>query len=390
MNTLDLVIALAGLSAAIGGWRLGFTARATSWLGMAAGLVVASQVLLPWVLEVWAGFSGMRLLSAAAGVLVVGAFLGQAAGLVLGTRLHLALPGGAARTVDKVGGAAAGVVGVAAAVWLLVPAMADIPEWPAEQARHSVLGRAVDGVLPPAPDALQTLRQLVDDDRFPQVFDAIRPTPDLGPPPVETGLTEEVADAVRVATVKIEGLACARVQDGSGFVVDPGGLVVTNAHVVAGEAETTVQRPSDGVMVPASVVAFDPDRDLAVLFAPDLGSPALPIGDAEVGDRGAVFGYPGGGPLDPTPFEVGREVVANGRDIYGERRTARQILFLAAHLHPGDSGAALIDPAGEVIGVAFAIAPDEPGVAYALTTDELREVLAGDLTTNVATGPCLD
>jgi S1-C subfamily serine protease len=354
---------------------------------MAAGVLVAAEVVLPWVLEVWSGMTGVRLLSAAAAVLVVGAFLGQAAGLVIGGRLHLALPGGAARTADKTAGATAGVVGVAVAVWLLLPAMADIPEWPAEQARHSVLGRVVEGVLPPAPDPLQTLRQLVDDDRFPQVFDALRPTPDLGPPPETSGLTAELAQRVAASTVKVEGVACSRIQDGSGFVVDEG-LVMTNAHVVAGETETTVER-SDGTMVNAAVVSFDPDRDLAVLFAPDLDRPPLPVGDAVVGDRGAVFGHPGGGPLRLTPFEVGRQVEATGRDIYGEERTTREVLFLAARLQPGDSGAALVDPVGEVIGVAFAIAPDQPGVAYALTTAELREVMAGDLTELVGTGKCL-
>jgi S1-C subfamily serine protease len=387
VNALDLAIALTAVSAAVGGWRLGFTARAASWIGMAGGLVVGAQIVLPWLLEVWADVTGVRLLLAAAAVLVIGAFLGQAAGLVVGNRLHLALPAGAAKMVDKVGGAAAGVLGVAAAVWLLLPAMADIPEWPAEQARNSALGQIVDGVLPPAPDALQTLRQLVNDDRFPQVFDALRPTPDLGPPPAESGLGVDVADAVRASTVKVEGVACSRIQDGSGFVVGDG-LVATNAHVVAGESETTVER-EDGTMVDAVVVAFDPDRDLAVLFAPGLERPPLAIGEAEVGDRGAVFGHPGGGPLVLTPFEVGRQVTATGRDIYGQRRTTRDVLFLAARLRPGDSGAALVDPAGEVVGVAFAIAPDQPGVAYALTTTELRHVLASDLTAPVNTGACL-
>lgn len=388
MNALDLVVGLTGLSAAVGGWRLGFTARAVSWLGMAFGLLLAAQVVLPWVLEVWADVTGVRLLSAAAAVLVIGAFLGQAVGLVVGNRLHLALPGGAARTMDKVGGAAAGVVGVVAAVWLLLPAMADIPEWPAEQARRSIVGRMVDDVLPPAPDALQTLRQLVNDDRFPQVFDALRPTPDLGPPPAESGLSGEVAGRVSASTVKVEGVACSRVQDGSGFVVADG-LVATNAHVVAGEGETSVQR-DDGTMAPATVVAFDPDRDLALLAVPDLGRPALPVGDAEAGDRGAVFGHPGGGPLVLTPFEVGSQVTATGRDIYGDRRTTRDVLFLAAQLRPGDSGGALVDPSGTVIGVAFAIAPDRPGVAYALTTGELREVLGADLSAPADTGPCLN
>jgi S1-C subfamily serine protease len=102
-----------------------------------------------------------------------------------------------------------------------------------------------------------------------------------------------------------------------------------------------------------------------------------------------VFGHPGGGPLRIAPFQVGEEVQASGRDIYDRNRTERDVLILSASLAPGDSGAALIDGAGTVVGVAFAIAPDKPGVAYALSMDELNEVLTGDLTSEKDTGPCL-
>jgi S1-C subfamily serine protease len=102
-----------------------------------------------------------------------------------------------------------------------------------------------------------------------------------------------------------------------------------------------------------------------------------------------VFGYPGGGPLEISPFEVARAVTATGRDLYESHRIRRQVFFLSAELRPGDSGAALVDPNGDVVGVAFAIAPDRRNVAYALTTEELGAVLGGDLGGEVDTGPCL-
>jgi S1-C subfamily serine protease len=140
--------------------------------------------------------------------------------------------------------------------------------------------------------------------------------------------------------------------------------------------------------VAATIVAFDPNRDLAVLAVPDIDREPLALGDAVAGESGAVFGHPGGGPLELSPYSVGEEVTATGRDIYDANSTRRQVLFLAAQLRPGDSGGPLVNPAGAVVGVAFAIAPDDPNVAYALTIEEVQAVLAGPLQP-VDAGPCL-
>lgn len=241
--------------------------------------------------------------------------------------------------------------------------------------------------LPEAPGAFLALRQLVGEDRFPQVFSALEPAPDVGPPPAATGISAARSAQIVESTVKVEGVACDRIQDGSGFVVGDD-LVVTNAHVVAGEDATEVER-SDGSRVSAAVVAFDPDRDLAVLSAPGLDRDPLPVGRAEEGDVGGVYGHPGGGPLEISPYEIAQEVQARGSDIYDRDPTERAVFLLAAELAPGDSGSALVDADGEVVGVAFAIAPDRDGVAYALTDAELRAVLEGDLSRTVDTGPCL-
>jgi S1-C subfamily serine protease len=354
---------------------------------MAVGLVLGSLLLTP-VLESLKDASGPQLLFVTMGILVGAAFIGQALGLFVGGRLHATLPGSSVRSADRAAGAAAGVLGILVAVWILAPLMADVPGWFAAEARSSAVAGWVADRFPDPPDTVDTLRRLVGEDQFGRVFtDVFAPAPDVGPPPTTTNISQAVVDGVVPSTVKVEGIACRQIQEGSGFVVGPG-LIVTNAHVVAGEDETVVQR-SDGSEVRATVVAFDPDRDLAVLRADELGRPALPIGDIDEGGVGAVFGHPRGGPLRAAPFEVGQRVTATGTDIYDESETRRQVLVLASDLQPGDSGSALIDPSGTVVGVAFAIAPDRPGVAYALATDELRAVLANDLTHPVDTGSCL-
>lgn len=374
------------VGAAFGGYRLGLLARVVSWMGMAAGTVAGALLLAPVLRSVGAA-SDAQLLFISMGVLFGSAFLGQAIGLWIGSQMHFALPGASIRSLDRGAGAVAGVAGVLIGLWLVLPLMADVPGWFATQSRSSTIARLVDERFPPAPDTMTTLRRLVGGAQFPRVFAALQPAPDLGPPPSVTGINQAVVDAVVPSTVKVEGVACRRVQDGSGWVVGPD-LVVTNAHVVAGETETLVQR-SDGSEVKARVVAFDPRRDVAVLRAPGLNRQPLALVDVAEGATGAVFGHPGGGPLVASPFQVGRKVTATGTDIYDQERTQRKVLILSSNLAPGDSGGSLIDPRGHVVGMAFAIAPDKPGVAYALDPQEIRPVLAGNLSQPVDTGSCL-
>ncbi len=386
MNIFDLVLVIVAVSAAVGGYRLGFVARATSWLGFAVG-VTAGALLLPLVLPEVQDASDATVTMVTIGLLVGMALIGNALGLVLGSHLHAELPAGTARRTDQLAGGVIGIVGLLVILWLLLPALTHIPGMMATQARGSAIAQQVNESFPDPPDALAALRRIVGDEPFPEVFDSFRPAPDPGTIPSQTGLSATVADQVVRSTVKVSGEACSRIQEGSGFFVGDD-LVVTNAHVVAGEDDTAVEL-SDGSTLDADVVAFDPERDLAVLRTRGGTAAALPLRDAEVGDSGGVFGHPGGGPLDVSPFRVGDQITAVGRDIYDSASTSREVLVLASELAPGDSGSALIDPEGRVIGVAFAVAPDKPGVAYALAIDELEAVLGGDLSTERDTGGCL-
>lgn len=387
MNQLDLLIVVAAASAVIGGWRLGFLARVASWIGLAVGLVVAARVL-PSVLDSFRDADPTSRLLVVAGILIGGAFLGQALGLIVGAQLHYTLPLGPIRMVDKALGGVAGIVGVLVALWAMLPSMADVPGWPARETRHSVIARAIDRIGPPPPDTLKALRRLVGEDQFPRVFADLTPSQEVGPPPAASGITPEVDAAVRRSTVKVTGVACRRIQEGSGFIAGPD-IVVTNAHVVAGEDQTEVVTAT-GRRLAGVVTVFDPDRDLAIVHVRGLGGVALAIGEGDVGDVGAVYGHPGGqDPIEVSPAQVSQRVTAVGRDLYDSHETRRDVFILAAELRPGDSGGPLVNTAGQVIGVAFAIAPDRPNTAYALTTGELAPVLAAGASAAADTGPCL-
>lgn len=389
MNLFDLVIVLAAVAAAVGGYRLGFLARALSWVGLAVGLYVGARLLPRVIVALNLSSSADRLLVAAV-VLIGCGFLGQILGLVIGSKAHAVLPLGPLRAADRGIGAAVGAVGVLVALWLLLPAIASVPGLPARQTRGSAVSRWVSGHLGQPPNTVESLRRLVGQGTFPQVFGGLHQSQTVGPPPTTNALSAAVTAAVAASTVKVEGQACDQIQDGSGFAV-AAGLIVTNAHVVAGEpvGQTEAILPS-GRRAAATVVAFDPNRDLALLSVPALREAPLALATGGVGQSGAVFGHPGGqAALAVTPAQIAREVTAVGMDLYDRHQTKRDVFILASSLAPGDSGGALVDTAGRVVGVAFAIAPDNPGTSYALSTSELRAVLPTRSSAAVPTGSCL-
>jgi S1-C subfamily serine protease len=102
-----------------------------------------------------------------------------------------------------------------------------------------------------------------------------------------------------------------------------------------------------------------------------------------------VLGFPGGGAFRPSPFFLGEEMTATGYDIYDEGLVSRELLVLAAELEPGDSGSAVVDAAGRVLGVAVAVAPDREGVAYALDGEAVAERVTAVGSEPVDTGRCL-
>lgn len=375
-------------SAAVGGYRMGFLARVASWVGLGAGVYAAIR-LSPLVLERYQGGMPETRLLLALGLFLVLTTIGASLGAVVGaTFRRLIPPGTGLRTADRAAGGAVGALGGLVLVWLLVPVLAEVPGVVSETARNSTIARNIDRFGPSTPQALQDLRRQVSEANFPQVFARLGPSPATGPPPGDVALPAAVRNRVAASTVKVTGTACGRLLSGSGFSTGAD-VIVTNAHVVAGVDRPSVMR-TDGRRLPATVVVFDPKRDLAVLRVPGLGQAPLPVADADKGDEGAVYGHPRGqDALSIKPARIEDKINARGLDLYGGSAIRRQILILSAVLSPGDSGGAVVDTAGRVVGVAFAIAPDKPSTAYALDSDELRAVLEVPRGNQVDTGPCV-
>lgn len=386
VNLLDVLLLLALVTAAVGGYRLGLIARATSWVGFVAGLFLATATV-PAVAGLLTDSDPRLTLVAGLMTLVFTVGLLANIGQVIGLRLRGLVADTPLRPFDRVGGFAAGGLSILVLVWFLVPAAAQVPGAVAQQVRGSSVVSLVRGVAPAPPDPMQAFRALVDDSRFPDVFDDLRPAPDTGPPPSELPVSPEVVAQVTASTGNVETTGCGARYEGSAFTVGDG-VMITNAHVVAGADDVRVRTP-DGRVLGASVVVFDDDIDLAVLEVPDLGQAPLPLASAATeGTQGVTVGYPGGQDTpraEPAAIRESRQTI--GRDIYGRDTVRRQVLFLAARLQQGDSGSPVVDQQGQVLGAVFAISPDRETTAFALDVSEVRSVLDAPRTPG-ETGRC--
>lgn len=403
MNLFDAVIVLAAVGAALGGYRLGFVARASAWGGMVVGVLIAAR-LAPLLTERLGGVDPNRSLLISAITLLTGAFLGQLGGQAVGARFRDRASSGRSAQVDKVAGAASGVVLVLAAVWLLAPAMAEVPDWPRRLVDGSLVAHQIDVLTPDPPDPATAASKIVGARQWEELQEQLNgglpegPVPALGAPPAA------VDARARAAVVLVEHDGCNGSQVGTGFVAADK-LVVTNAHVVAADDDdagyTVTTGDGDGsVGHAARVVYFDPEADLAVLWVGDLEITPLPLaGRIAPGSTGWVYGHPLGEGLAVRPFRAAAETDADVPDIYGEGREQRRIVPIRAQLQKGDSGSPLLSAEGEVVGVAFAISPDDESLAVAIAMDQVDRavdtVLAAaddpaDLPRVEAGGRCID
>jgi S1-C subfamily serine protease len=389
MNALDVAIIATAVLAGYGGWRLGLVARVFAWAGVFTGLAIGVN-FVPRVVTALGGTSVDDRIGVALLFLFLVATIGQAFGLVIGLLVHRVFPLPSPLPLwDKIAGAAAGTFGLLVLTWFVIPSLATAQGWPARMSRDSIVVAAIQRVAPRQPALFSAWGLAISEAPYPSALGPLDNPPDPGTAP-HVQLAPKVDTVVRRSIVKVTGSACNQIQDGSGWVAAPG-LVVTNAHVVAGEKSTNVIDES-GTRLPATVVTFDPVRDLAVLSVPRLTVSALALADGHKGDVGAVYGHPGGGDLKEAPARIGEEIVAVGTNIYRTSKSRRHVFVLAASLAPGDSGGALVNSNGAVIGVAFAIDPGRSGTSYALTNEEVRPVLDAAAHRSVSladTGACL-
>ena len=376
LTGLDLVLIAAAVVITLGGLRTGLLARVAAWAGLVLGLVLSARTV-PYVLSL-ADAAGLpartfvAVLTLSLTVLLASTLL-QVASAPLRKLLTL----GPLSLLDRALGAVASLIMFTLVVWLVMPSAAAVPGRVSSEVRSSAVLGVLDSATPTQPDLGRTIRTLLGGDRFPDVFASLAPTPEPSAPPASVGIAPDVLDLAVRATTAVRSVGCGRAYSGSGFAVDDE-HVVTNAHVVAGAREVDLLT-NDGRGVAATVVVLDAGRDLALLHAPGHGLRPLDLAEASVGDVAAVIGYPGG-QLEPRVAAVliDRSVTGVGRDIYGRGPTERSLHFLAAELRSGDSGAPVIDTDGRAVGVVFAVSPDVPTVAYALTVSELRAVLTAE------------
>lgn len=388
MNLLDgLLIALVILSV-VTGFRRGAALQLVTYTGLIIGLALGA-LLAPVTARL--ATDPFAQATIALVTLLVLAAVGDAAGWALGTRAWVAARRSALSPVDQAAGSVVAGLAALLAAWFLAFNLVQGP-FPAlsRQIRGSAVVRGIDAVLPRPPAVLAQVRQYLDRFGFPEVF-AELPPPPAGP--VSEPSQAEAQRAFRAAdqsTFKVIGQACNRIQEGSGFLVEPNYLV-TNAHVVAGVASPRVQG-SDGATFGAATVLFDDDLDLAVLRIAGSGPDVdLARGLADRATPGAVVGYPGGGGLTGVQAAVRQILTARGADIYGEDTVTREVYELQAVVRPGNSGGPFVTTDGRVAGVVFAASTANEGLGYALTSDQVLPSVQRALgrTEGVGTGPCL-
>ncbi|MBG7702771.1 MarP family serine protease [Streptomyces sp. MC1] len=375
MDLLDLVLVLVIVVYAVSGYRRGLVAGCVSLAGFVGGAAVGVWVL-PWVTgQVERGTATATVLAVL--TVLVPAVVGHELAGRLALRLRGELDRGPLRVADGIGGAAANSVAVLIVAWVAASVLSAAPSQSLTTAiRNSTLLGAVQEAMPQTTPAwFSRATSALTEAGFPQVFNPFenestarvaRPTGD--------SVTPAATNAARLSTVKIEGAVGTEGREGSGFVYAPR-RVMTNAHVVAGIDRPSVRVGGVGPSYAARVVLFDPDRDVAVLYVPDLRAPVLRFdGGAVRGDSAVVAGYPQDGSLNLQAATVGNRVRATGQNIYNDRTVTREIYAIRSTVRPGNSGGPLLTTEGRVFGVVFARSTSDAETGYALTAAEV----AGD------------
>jgi S1-C subfamily serine protease len=366
------VIVAATVVGLANGFRRGFWLSLTQYLGLLAGVLLGAVAAEPVLDYIGVNSPVVRPLGAVL-VLIIGGSLGSSVGYAAGEPIRRRiLRTGIHSTTDSLGGAALSAVAVLAMMWFLGLSFSRGPSQEVAQLiQRSVVLHEMESIAPRPPAFLARVGGILSGVPFPAVFAGLEPTiaPLAVPASVDTPGVNNAAQEV----FKVTGIGCGGLVTGSGFSIG-GGYVVTNAHVVSGTAGHHLQTPA-GDDLAASVVYFDPNRDVALLYAPGLTAAGLGFAPASRGTEAAVIGYPGGGRETIEPAIVDGAVEAQGRDIYSTNPVTRQVFVIQGKVRPGNSGGPLVDLQGKVLGIVFATSASDPSQAYALTDDEIRSDL---------------
>ncbi len=384
MTGLDWVILAFAVAMGIWGYQQGLIVGLLSLAGFAAGAFLGSR--LGPALLADGSESPYAPATALAGALLIGGIVAVSLeGVAITARRRLLGARGrhpVLAVAEAAGGAilltalAFGLVWLFGAVALNAPGAKDLRK----AVQRSAILRALNDAFPPTSSIIKALNRI--DPRI-----AVSgPDPNVGPPDSKIAGDPEVTGA-EDSVVKVLGTACGLGVSGSGWVAAPG-LVVTNAHVIAGETDTSVTPPGSDSQLDATPVHYDPSNDLALLQVDGLAGDSLPFAaQARSGTPGAVLGYPENGPFRITPARIGGTGPVVTQDSYGLGPITRRLTSLRGEVRSGNSGGPVVNAAGRVLGTVFASTTSgRPGgyaVPNAIVSDALE--LAGG---EVGTGPC--
>ena len=381
MTAIDWIIVAFTLAMAFWGYAQGLIVGALSLAGFAGGAVLGARIG-PLLLDEGAKSPYAPLVSLACAALIGGIL---ASGLeVLGFHIRRRIGDGLGK-LDGLGGAVLlgclglGLAWVAGAVALQTPGARELRR---DVQRSEILSR-LNAALPPSGPILNALARF---DPLPQISG---PAPQVRRPTAAIARDPEVRAAAR-SVVRVLGTACGLGVQGSGWIARDG-VVVTNAHVVAGQDDTTVQIQGEGAKHDADVVWFDVTNDLAVLRSSGIaGTPSLPMNEgADPGTAAAILGFPENGPYDVQPGRLGVTASANTQDAYGRGPVRRTITTLRGLVRHGNSGGPMVDGRGRVVTTIFASAQAAGArEGFGVPDRFAREALA-KAADPVETGPCV-
>ncbi len=390
MDWLDGIIVIILLAAIVRGIEMGLVRQLFSASGFFGGVFLGAAIETHTIRALHTTESRtIWSLVVTLGLGLIGLIIAEIAANRLKSRIELTR----IDKVDRTVGSVVTALAILACAWLGSSIFTNTP-FPGlqQQIRDSAIIGAIDRVMPPAPSVIAKVGHLITPNGFPQVFTGAEPEPSTSQ--VQAPDLGELAPAIaktKASVVKVEGEGCGGIVEGSGFVAG-NGLVITNAHVVAGVAKPEVIDKNGTHRT--TVIQFNPNLDLAVLRVLDLAGKPLVLSNqtSPSGTKAVVMGYPGGGDFHVDPAAIIDAFTATGRNIYNHDTTSRQIYSMKADVISGNSGGPLVNQDGVVIGIVFAHSVTYQHVGYALTMPQVLSQLkeAKQNIEPVGTGTCAE
>lgn len=382
MTILDWSIVFFVAALAVWGFNQGAVIGVSSVLGFIGGIVIGTNIASKLLEK--GNESPYTPLFALAAALIVGGVIAEIT-LILGFKVRVLFTSRNARRIDGAVGAVLLASFALGVVWVGAAAIAQsrANDKLRTTIRQSLVVQKLNSVLPPSGGLLDALARI---DPVPSING---PAPNVPAPDSAMAREPGVQQAAR-STVRVLGTACGYGIEGSGWVAG-NGIVVTNAHVVAGETDTTVQLLGNGPPISATAVWFDPKNDLAILSVPGLiARPLEVVPKSEKGTSTAIIGYPQNGPLDIEPARLGATTTVISENIYGSGPITRRMTSFRGFVRHGNSGGPIVDAQGRVRSTVFASKSDSDNKrGYGVPGEQILQALgAANTAQPVNTGGC--